>query len=1826
MSSLDRLVNERIEALRPKLLDTTRRNPLIQNTLTGRVSSYVSIVDEKPQNILNLLAEERSLRIAPLPPLDEDNLPDEVTTEFLQAFKNAQQLDDKYVAAIAQLDYENDSRAFEKQAKLDRELKDKVRSELELPPRPTSGQYRDLVNHAKIQGINPSTTLPEANVEAQDSRHDDNDLQTLLLPETLSSRMQKIYGKQREFQEERGLRVTYLVLGYLWWTLPDAQSSDDAYKSPLVIVPVQIDRQRSKEGEIYSITQSSEPEFNPVLKQKLEVDAGLELPEMLDSISDGELDIESLFSLVQGIQPRRIQTWEIKREATLGIYPFQGLELHHDLRTDDIDFSEFGVLRQLMVGREANSSESNDWSTVEFDTEQSDSIVPHLVLDADSSQYLALMKVASGENVALEGPPGSGKSQTIVNAIANALHDGKRVLFVAQKMTALEVVYARLQALNLEKFVLPMRGSKTDTKGFYDALKERLDMERQQSPQQIPLFRHRLRQQRDQLASYISLITDRIEGTEITAHQLMGLTVQHSSVIETLPLSLRNVKIDLAEYAPDFGLPHFISCQQDIISWAEQLGEAQIPNDSPWSDADLEKINYDRINQAVTTGDVFNLQLSKSIEELDDDVANVIVPILETHNADDIENAIFLGQKWKQTADQNWHRLIAHSQTVLEPLNEMIKVLSELREISNEIKRSDSVIAECGEKSRELHLLVSYLQINGVKDCANPTIDSLLSKNNQRLELFRKAVADYERLVLIGLPVSPRSFHEAVTALESLKNDSELLPLLRLMQISEVIAELDKAHRCLRSIYGVLDHSQTVPSVKTIRAVQTTLANTGFFGRLGTNFKSAVRDAVSWLGIDQKSAVKREGLVAQLNELLESVKALSELSVVDPSIALTFDSVQGFKQRQAALNELVVRSKSIGLQEEFIARFASEPLVAELHTFLRQEERLESSDWRFLEDESKDLKGKVDFANEHLEALISASSFCYQHGLTQTNQINRARVLGEKWTVLTQQTTALGKQIGLDPIVPELSVLHSYVQLLNAVTSYSPLLLEQAFGESDNTINKSIVSILPLAKPVQSVMQALTEGKGVSTQDRPSVWAAKNVVAAHLGDKLGFDGLIQRGNTLRLAGKSGFGQLLRAIETENRLEDVRTLAPAIIVHYIKGLFDQQFGSQLLEYSGTTLDSARRKLQEVDRQLGELAPRAVSAKTFENASPAAGIGFGPRSGYTDMALIKHELAKQRKLPPRKLLKRARNALSELFPCWMMVPSAVAQFLPREEFFDLVIIDEASQMTPETSISALMRAGQALISGDTNQLPPTNFFQGLSGGTEDADEDIDTSEESILELANTQFHPKHRLQWHYRSRHESLIAFSNHYVYDNELVIFPSPVRNLRSMGVSLVQINGTFHRGINPVEAQVIFEHIIRFMREQPDRTLGVVVMNQSQMEQLEAMVVREAETDRAVAAYIDRWAKKDEGLERFFVKNLENVQGDERDVIFIGTTYGRDPNGKFYQRFGPINGPSGKRRLNVLFTRAKEQIVTFTSIPLEIYQPDQNNEGARLLKLWLQYSSTKRLGESVLQSETGGIPDSPFEEHVISAIESVGYKAIPQVGVSNYYIDIGVKHPDYPLGYICGVECDGATYHSAKSARDRDRLRQEVLERLGWELYRIWSTDWFRDPYGQTERLKDYLDRLLASKVAAMPPILTADVCGAQSIETSAQSNQLKNAKSVSSILESSQSELSADETNGGFPTRSDYTSSATKGLSVDPIDVGSKVLIRYLDGARAGSTVRLWLTDLPEGQSISTPDFILLRPEAPLAKALIDSVPGDIVSYQLKEGIVRVEVVEELN
>lgn len=420
---------------------------------------------------------------------------------------------------------------------------------------------------------------------------------------------------------------------------------------------------------------------------------------------------------------------------------------------------------------------------------------------------------------------------------------------------------------------------------------------------------------------------------------------------------------------------------------------------------------------------------------------------------------------------------------------------------------------------------------------------------------------------------------------------------------------------------------------------------------------------------------------------------------------------------------------------------------------------------------------------------------------------------------------------------------------------------------------------------------------------------------------------------------------------------------------------------------------------------------------------------------------------------------------------MSPMSVAQYLePGQYEFDVIVMDEASQIRPEEALGAIARAKQLVVVGDPKQLPPTSFFNRIASDDDQHDDEIVGMQraESILDAVIPIFQTR-RLRWHYRSRHEKLIAFSNQKFYDSDLVLFPSPFNESEEYGIKFTRLtDATFKESVNLLEAECIVEILATQLMSQPKESVGVVAMNIKQRDQIEAMWERRSSSDELLQRALESNQETDEPL---FIKNLENVQGDERDVIIISMTYGPElAGGVTYQRFGPINSDVGWRRLNVLLTRSKKRMEIVSSMGSGDIRADSNSKlGVQSLRDLLGYCESGHLKSTV---HTGRQPDSAFEVAVIRKLAAAGYTAEPQVGTAGFFIDLAVRNPDKPGEFLMGIECDGATYHSAKSARDRDRLRQEVLENLGWQIRRIWSTDWFRNADAQLQPLLVELGRM----------------------------------------------------------------------------------------------------------------------------------------------------------
>ena len=476
-----------------------------------------------------------------------------------------------------------------------------------------------------------------------------------------------------------------------------------------------------------------------------------------------------------------------------------------------------------------------------------------------------------------------------------------------------------------------------------------------------------------------------------------------------------------------------------------------------------------------------------------------------------------------------------------------------------------------------------------------------------------------------------------------------------------------------------------------------------------------------------------------------------------------------------------------------------------------------------------------------------------------------------------------------------------------------------------------------------------------------------------------------------------------------------------------------------------------------------------------------------AGGSAISILLREAQKKRRQKPIRVLMSEIGELAQVLkPCFLMSPLSVSTFLDNDKItFDTIIFDEASQIFPQDAIGAIYRGKQLIVVGDSKQMPPSNFFNAMTASEDyddDEEEDI-TDFESVLDICSATL-PQLRLKWHYRSRFEELISFSNKNFYEGDLISFPSAQVKCQGVGVDYYYVNGIFDRKTktNRAEAERVVDLIYEHAKTHSNRSLGVIAFSVAQQDLIETCLAKRREGDPSQESFFNSHPE-----EPLFIKNLETVQGDERDTIIFSMAYARDSQGRFMANFGPINRIGGERRLNVAVTRAKYNIQFVTSMhAYDIDLKGSQSEGARLLREYVDFAEH---GLTALNKDLNVNAfnqfDSDFELDVYDFLVSHGYSIDTQVGCSKFRIDLALKRPN-TSDYILAIECDGATYHSSATARDRDRLRQQILENMGWKFYRIWSIDWFKNNSVEKQRLLDYVKKVVAEResgIAATRPI-----------------------------------------------------------------------------------------------------------------------------------------------
>ncbi|TFI54840.1 DUF4011 domain-containing protein [Mastigocladus laminosus UU774] len=517
-------------------------------------------------------------------------------------------------------------------------------------------------------------------------------------------------------------------------------------------------------------------------------------------------------------------------------------------------------------------------------------------------------------------------------------------------------------------------------------------------------------------------------------------------------------------------------------------------------------------------------------------------------------------------------------------------------------------------------------------------------------------------------------------------------------------------------------------------------------------------------------------------------------------------------------------------------------------------------------------------------------------------------------------------------------------------------------------------------------------------------------------------------------------------------------------------------SELQNFNQNLHEQRINEFSEKDKQQYEVAIerlRQLHAKRWDDWSKQ------PEAVEQVKSLKQESRKKTRQQKIRQFIKNNAQLVTTLKPCWLMSPLGVSQYVDADAVeFDVVIFDEASQVRTENAVSSIMRAKQLIVVGDNQQLPPTSYFESAASDDSD-DEDEEVYENLLDECSPLSIMEEFTLRWHYRSQDESLIAFSNQEFYNSKLISFPNPVKDA-SRGVHFYYVEGGIYdrsgRGDNIREAEEVAKLTVQHFQQNNQQFLGIITSSKKQAkaiwEQLKKIIIQHPE--------IEEFCQ--DNSDKFFIKPIDEVQGDERDVIFLSFGFGFDNKkpGDLNHNFGYFSKKQqdlGKRRLNVAITRARCKFVLVASINAEDFKAGKGQE-AELLKEFFAY--TQSCGQKLDEKRDDNLSHSnlPFEEYIYQALTERGYIVKKRVGRSAYPIDLVVMNNSHSEKEesLLGIVCDGGTYRDYPTARDRDRLRQEVLEKLGWRIYRIWSREWNRDRDSQINQLIEHIENLRNQK------------------------------------------------------------------------------------------------------------------------------------------------------
>ncbi|GIM88518.1 DUF4011 domain-containing protein [Paractinoplanes toevensis] len=1479
-------------------------------------------------------------------------------------------------------------------------------------------------------------------------------LKTELAEHDLGALLHRFYRRSRQELLDRGVCSLYLALGMMHWT----DERNTPHQSPILLIPVEID----PAGPLLR-ARNEDPIVNPALALRMDPQ-GIELPEVK---ALGELDVTVLWAHIDVAIGER-PGWYADETVILSTFGVNRESIHADLLESEPHIAEHPIVRALAT-RDAERRFAFD----PVDLERIDEVAPAedvpLLLDADASQRACIAAATAGHSFVLDGPPGSGKSQTIANMVGCLLHAGKRVLVVSEKAAALDTVHRRLDEAGLGNYLLPLHSDLTGRREVAATLVEALDTDPVPLAAMDPIDRRAVRERRERLTAYAESLNRVRPPLGRTLHEIIGVCATLQDVAAApVPTEIPG------ELTPD--------ALEQIREAVGRLGRLRSES-YLWRDA----IEREPLEITLRTAMGALRALAETV------IANAaLADAFDLHEPAGASTlAALAGHAGRRPGVIMEEWLIASSlQPVQQAAEELTKHLAALR--------------YGGIPWAELPSAAELTAVPGL--ALTPEAIDLHPLNAAQAEhLANKFAEEADRLE------TRQESLDRVTARLGLPNVVTFPDSARVIKIAELINRENKPEAAWFAEGGMAAAHAAVRAlrraVEAVNAAEQTARRHFDEGVLNEPIEEMAdrltnrrgpRKLLRTYRRDKKAAidaalpeVKPEDAVANVEDAAAWKAALDELDeLTDEHAAILGRHWEGLDTDFAAIQEALHNADEViretpaeALAAVVVHVTAPRPngallrIVSEAsEEFARFRTTLREPPARAPRPELGEgaVQDAVTWLRAHVGPLRAAAEMLRAYG----GPTGRGDItLAEAVEIAEQRQAAVDAEAAIwSNAGPHASVLGSIYrgtktndELMNQIVAWTAearrihtghdagLTAEQAHALAEATPSEGLsAAVAGWDAARDQVLSAFGPDRRIElTTHLGDYDSARDLLLQLLHDTEGQQEWFVHSDARDVILAFGLGEALEYCADHHIPPDEiwPVLEKALYRGWVDAILRDDEGLQPAgaEERVHLVEAFRLLDQELNG--GALADIVYAVEARRPSAANAG----------EPALIRREGSKRTgHLAVRDLIAQARHAVQALKPCLLMSPLAVSRLLPPEIEFDVVIIDEASQVTTADAINCVYRGDALIVVGDERQLPPTTFYDKIE------DDVVDFP--SIFDLAKETF-PVLSLDWHHRSRHEALFAFANLAYYSGRLVSLPRAYAREPDHGVQLYHVDGIYHRlttSDNPIEADAVAARVLHHFTHRPGRSLGVVTLSVAQADAVDLAVQRMISERPDLEHLLD----DSDRLNGFFVKSLEAVQGDVRDVIILSVGYGYDDTDKISTNFGVLNRPRGWRRLNVAITRARQRIEVVSSIHASDV-PDMGNESIRHLKAFLEYAErdAATLGKEVTDRE--GM--TSFEESVLSTIKGWGFEVRRQIGAAGHWIDLGVLHPEHPDEvYAVGIEFDGPGYRKVAAARDRDRLREQELRELGWHMHRIWSTAWYSNQAEEAGRLLGAVQQALA--------------------------------------------------------------------------------------------------------------------------------------------------------